>query len=264
MKNSLQTPGFMGLLAGGAALGALTMFVFDPDKGRRRRALFRDQARRSLAHAAHVVQVSTRDLGHRARGLRATARHLLARNRATDDLVLIERVRAKMGRVVSHPHAIQIGARDGRVTLSGPILPGEATPLLEAVRSVWGVSSIEDHLIVFDRPESIPSLQGGVRRNGSEIARREGWPTWRIAAVLGGGVLAIFALQSRGAARIALAMAGAGLATRGAANVPLSRLTQPKRRSRLIHDDHRAKMPIDHDAMSSGTGRSDAAHPALH
>jgi hypothetical protein len=208
--------------------------------------------------------VSARDLGHRARGLRATARHLLVRNRATDDLVLIERVRAKMGRIVSHPHAIQIGARDGHVTLSGPILPGEAKPLLEAVRSVWGVSSIEDHLIVFDRPQSIPSLQGGVRRNGGEIARREWRPTWRIAAVLGGGVLAIFALQSRGAARLALAMAGAGLATRGAANVPLSRLARPKRRSALMNDHHRARMPIGYDAMASRTSRSDTVHPALH
>ena len=262
MKTSLQSHRIWSMFVASAALGAVAMFVLDPDKGRRRRALFRDKARRSLSNTTRILQVSARDLGHRARGLRATARHLLVRNRATDDLVLIERVRAKMGRIVSHPHAIQIGARDGRVTLSGPILPGEATPLLEAVRSVWGVSSIEDHLIVFDRPESIPSLQGGVRRNAGEIARREWRPTWRIAAMLGGGVLAVFALQSRGAARIALAMASAGLATRGAANVPLSRLARPKRRTALTNDD--AKMPIGYDAMSSGTGRSDATNPALH
>jgi len=71
-------------------------------------------------------------------------------------------------------------------------------------------------------------------------------------------------LQSRGAARIALAMASAGLATRGAANVPLSRLARPKRRPALTNADHRAKMPIGYDAMSSETGRSDTANPALH
>ena len=64
MKTSLQSPRIWSMFVASAALGAAAMFVLDPDKGRRRRALFRDKARRSLAHVAHVVQVSTRDLGH--------------------------------------------------------------------------------------------------------------------------------------------------------------------------------------------------------
>src|SRR5438128_1284369 len=96
MKTSLQSPSIWSMFVASAALGAAAMFVFDPDKGRRRRALLRDKARRSFTNAARILQVSARDLGHRARGLRASARRVLARKRATDDLVLIERVRAKM------------------------------------------------------------------------------------------------------------------------------------------------------------------------
>ena len=81
------------------------------------------------------------------------------------------------------------------MTLSGPILPNEATPLLEAVRVVPGVSSIEDHLVIFDRPESIPSLQGGRSRDNRPANRRgERNRFWRNAAVVAGGALAITAL----------------------------------------------------------------------
>jgi hypothetical protein len=237
MKKTLQAPSLLTLFASSAALGALMMFAFDPSKGRRRRALLRDKTRRSITSTAHALQVSARDLGHRARGLRAAARHLLTGRRATDDLVLIERVRAKMGRIVSHPHAIQIGAHNGRVTLSGPILPGEAGPLLETVRSVWGVRNVEDHLVVYDRPDSIPSLQGGVPRNAvrAENARHEWRPVWRIAALCAAGALALCATRSRGAARLAFVMAGASLATRGTANMPLARLARPLRRARNGH-----------------------------
>ena len=230
MKTSLQYPRLLSTIVMGAALGAATMFIFDPDKGRRRRALVRDQARRSLLDAGHLVQVSARDLGHRARGVRATVRRFFKRNRVADDLVLIERVRAKMGRVVSHPHAIQIGARNGRVTLSGPILPAEAEPLLDAVRSVWGVSSIEDHLVIFDRPDSIPSLQGGRRRAETTQSRRTVPSIGRVAAIVAGGALALWAVRAPGASRIALAAADAGLAARGAANKALLRTARNLRR----------------------------------
>ena len=195
MRSSPQSPRILSIAVAGAALGAAAMYVFDPNKGRRRRALFRDKARRSLTSFAHVLSVSARDIGHRAQGLAAITRRALTPDRAADDLVLIERVRARMGRIVSHPHAVQIGARSGRVTLSGPILPNEATPLLEAVRVVPGVSSIEDHLVIFDRPESIPSLQGGRSRDNRPANRRgERNRFWRNAAVVAGGALAITAL----------------------------------------------------------------------
>jgi hypothetical protein len=195
MTRSPQSPHILGIAVVGAALGAAAMYIFDPNKGRRRRALFRDKARRSLTTFAHALSVSARDIGHRAQGVAAIAKRALTRDRATDDLVLIERVRARMGRIVSHPHAVQIGARNGRVTLSGPILPNEATPLLEAVRAVPGVASIEDHLVIFDRPESIPSLQGGRTRENRPANRRgERNRFWRNAAVVAGGALAITAL----------------------------------------------------------------------
>lgn len=62
---------------GGIAAGALAMYVFDPDRGRRRRALARDKA----IHAAHVagdrLGSRTRDLSNRAKGFVAETRSSL-------------------------------------------------------------------------------------------------------------------------------------------------------------------------------------------
>ena len=59
---------------GGFALGALAMFIFDPQQGRRRRALARDK----IVHAGHEISDraagTSKDLGNRAYGLYAETR----------------------------------------------------------------------------------------------------------------------------------------------------------------------------------------------
>ena len=65
---------FLCGLAAGAALGALAMFIFDPQEGRRRRALARDK----MVHYGHEVSDlasdTTKDLRNRAFGVAAEAR----------------------------------------------------------------------------------------------------------------------------------------------------------------------------------------------
>jgi hypothetical protein len=64
---------------GAFGLGALAMYFFDPDSGKRRRALLRDQ----LVHARHEIgdyaEGTTKDLRNRAYGLVAEARGLVER-----------------------------------------------------------------------------------------------------------------------------------------------------------------------------------------
>ena len=193
-------------LAVTAALGALAMYVLDPDKGRRRRAIAGDRLRSVVAGAADFLATAARDATNRLHGVRALAKRPFRRAGVPDDLVLIERVRAKLGRVVSHPHAIQVGAARGRITLSGPLLDDEMRPLLDAVRSVPGVHQIEDHLVIPARPEIVPSLQGGLRRRGLRTHPSRHWaPALRAAAAAGGGALAIYGIRRSPWAGIALA-----------------------------------------------------------
>jgi len=58
----------------GAGVGALAMFVFDPDSGRRRRAQARDKLTHYGREATNAVESTARDLRNRAQGLAAEAR----------------------------------------------------------------------------------------------------------------------------------------------------------------------------------------------
>ena len=58
----------------GAGVGALVMFMLDPDSGRRRRALVRDKAVRYGNDIVEAVQSTARELRTRTRGLAAETR----------------------------------------------------------------------------------------------------------------------------------------------------------------------------------------------
>jgi len=73
---------------------------------------------------------------------------------------LLERVRAKLGRVCSHPHAIDADVTDGAVTLRGPILGDEVDGVLTTIRSVPGVLSVTNALETHASAEGVPALQG--------------------------------------------------------------------------------------------------------
>jgi hypothetical protein len=213
MKAELESSRLWTKLIGSAAFGATAMYVFDPVRGRRRRAIARDKVRSFVCDARDTVSSAARDVRYRAQGLQAEARRQARQETVVDDLRLIERVRSKMGRVVSHPHAIQVGAEHGRVSLSGPILTHEVTALLRTVHSVPGVIDVEEHLVAHDNADSVPSLQGVSRR--SDWQRRHDGVRWtpagRAAAMLGGGVLALCALRQRGIAAATLAAIGVGV-----------------------------------------------------
>jgi hypothetical protein len=132
----------------GLGLGAALMYVFDPDKGRRRRALARDKADHVLHKAGDLIQRSRRRTINRVTGMLAGVRARLTAQRVDDD-VLVGRVRSRMGRVVSHPGLIQVTADNGRVALRGRILAIEADALLRCVESVTGVVDVENKLVAY-------------------------------------------------------------------------------------------------------------------
>ena len=86
----------------GGALGALAMYFLDPVAGRRRRARTGDSLRHAMKVANEAGKVTARDTAQRAQGLLATTRHLLGGEVDVPDAKLVERVRAALGRVVSH------------------------------------------------------------------------------------------------------------------------------------------------------------------
>lgn len=165
-------------------LGAGLMYFLDPDCGRRRRALVRDQLDRALHDVEDAIEVTARDVSNRLTGLACEFRSLASRDDASD-AVIEARVRSKLGRVVSHPHSIDVTVRNGAVTLSGPILASEVDQLLGAMAEVRGVCEVENRLELHEHPGDHPALQGACRREGErpEILQENWSPTMRLVAV---------------------------------------------------------------------------------
>ena len=132
-------------LIGAAGIGAGLMYVFDPDRGKKRRAEISNKAKHINRVATDACGKTQRDVSNRLRGIVCEVKSLMQPELISDD-VLEARVRSKMGRVVSHPHAIEVRARAGRITLSGPIQTAEVFPLVDAVAATRGVKNIENLL----------------------------------------------------------------------------------------------------------------------
>lgn len=230
----------------GMALTVGATYFLDPTSGRRRRAIARDRLLSTLTQLDGGVRVAARDLSHRLQGVAAETRSLFRSDEAPDD-TLKERVRARLGRVVSHPGAIDVSAHDGTITLTGHVLAREHEALLRAMRSVPGVHAVNDRLAVHESSRSISSLQGGrPRRRQPFDLFQENWsPATRLLMAVAGGALVINGVRSRSVPAIAGAAAGAAVLTRSIMNVPVKRLAGIEgRRAIDIHKSLTVAAPV--------------------
>ena len=183
----------------GAGIGAGLMFFLDPALGRRRRALARDKAIRASHKTRDAYGTTRRDIGNRLAGVTAEVRGRREGSDAPDDATLVERVRATLGRVASHPRAIAVSAEDGRITLTGDVFSNEVSAIDAAVRAVRGVDDVRNELRAHDSGEGIPALQGRSERPGRWTAWARG--SWSPTAKLVAGVAAASSLAAVAARR---------------------------------------------------------------
>jgi len=218
-----SAPGPAGDLAL-VGLGAGLMYFLDPDRGRRRRALVRDQFIHALHEIDDAIGVVSRDLRNRSRGTWARIRTLPGRMAGEEvpDEVLVERVRSKMGRFVSRARPIDVTAHHGRVTLSGPVLAYEVEGLLSAVASVSGVVDVEDRLEVHVGPGDTPGRQDRRARVGerAELCQANWSPTARLMVGTAGTALLGSGVSRRGMGGLALGALGTALLARAVTNIP--------------------------------------------
>lgn len=132
----------------GVAIGAGLMYLFDPDRGRRRRSLIRDQ----VVHGAHEIEdmgggiaSHARHLKNRAKGAVMETRGRLRRD-DVDDQVLEARVRSELGRLVPDPSSIQVSSEHGRVTLRGHAAQTDYSHIVDGVQNVPGVHDVINRL----------------------------------------------------------------------------------------------------------------------
>jgi hypothetical protein len=206
----------------GLGLGTGLMYLLDPDRGMRRRALLRDKGAWALRKTGDCIEVTAHDLRNRAQGIT----HIHSSSEPVDDRIVAERVRSKLGRVVAHPGAIEVNALNGAVTLSGPILVEEMSELLKCVNGVRGVKQVINNLEAHEQADNHPALQGGRERQGAHFEFfQENWsPAARVLAGAAGASLAAYGGVRRDALGAGLGTAGLLLLTRGITNIGIQRL----------------------------------------
>lgn len=237
-------------LAGGVGLGGGLMYLLDPGSGRRRRALARDKAVHLLNKSGGALRKTSRDLGNRTKGLAAGVGSRLRKSDVPDQ-VLHDRVRAALGRSVSHPSAIEVLAEDGRVTLAGDVLAHEEDRLLTAVHKVRGVREVDNQLEVHESAGDVPSLQGGAGVPGGMgrlgVLQRNWPPATRLLVGTAGGALALAALKRRDRMGAVLGSVGLGLLARSLTNLESKRLLGlgAGRRAVDLHKTLNVAAPVD-------------------
>ena len=202
----------------GLGIGAGLMFILDPDRGRRRRALARDKAIHYQHKLAAAAYATARDVSHRLQGVVAETRGRLQDAEVSDD-ILVDRVRSAVGRYCSHSHALQVRSQDGRVTLAGPVLAWEVPRILLAAGKVRGVRALVNEMQVRAEAGNLPSLQGAGFVAAPTFLRASWPPAARLFAGALGTSAALTGLRRGSATGALFGTLGMVLAARALTNV---------------------------------------------
>jgi uncharacterized membrane protein len=219
---------------GGLLLGAGLMYFMDPLRGRVRRRRINAAVQQAERIEREILSKARRDARQRFYGFAERIKHPPATD--VSDEVIEQRLRARIGRAVSHPRALEIVVVTGRVILRGAILESEAPHLLRLARSVPGVIEVVDRL---ERHETadVLALQGAPRRRHTKGT----WPPAAQAGATGvGALMVMYGVVKRGIPGALVGAAGGALAVRAAMNKPMRGATIHVRKSivvrRPIHD----------------------------
>jgi osmotically-inducible protein OsmY len=135
----------LGLLGGASA-----MWLFDAERGERRRVLLSAQIEQTLNNAVKSLEDAAQQLRDQAQHTTNETEQPLSENAA--DQALAADVRSIVADYVTDTHAISVTVHDGTAILGGKIHAHEAQPLVERVRSLPGVRSVENRMELHDTP----------------------------------------------------------------------------------------------------------------
>ncbi len=126
-----------------AAVGAAAMYYLDRQQGHARRARTRDQVRAAVHRAERDAERERRYAAGVAEGQKHQGGPA---HRPADDRALVDRVRSMLGPAFPHDR-VSIDAVDGTVELRGQLDDRrQITELVDRVRAVPGVKSVNDLL----------------------------------------------------------------------------------------------------------------------
>jgi osmotically-inducible protein OsmY len=130
-------------------LGAALTYFFDPDQGRRRRAMTRDRVAGMFRRTARRGERLGRAASAEAYGVAQKAKHLEEEPKPQpDDVTLARKVETEIFRDADVPKGqINVNAENGKIVLRGEVgQPEMIRDLEERARSVQGVHEVENLL----------------------------------------------------------------------------------------------------------------------
>jgi len=230
-------------VAGGAFATTLASALANPP----RRAQLRNRVSSAASDTLDLMGKAARDARNRISGAAAAAKGAVRGDEPSDEK-LVARVRTKLGRLVSHPHAVEVKADHGHVTLSGPILASEVDLLVREVRRVRGVREVETTFEVHEHAD-VPSLQGaGHPPRAPEIFQEHWTPSLRVGAGALGVAAALYGV-SRLPSPIGVGVGSVGLllVARAAFDKPIGCILgfDETRRAIELHKSMTIHAPVD-------------------
>jgi len=199
----------MWTLLGGVATGAAALYFFDREAGQQHRKAFARKAQHLGREIANGAVLAARDVEHRVGGM---VRHVWASavRPPLDDRVQMERVRARLGRIVEQPHKIHVTSDDGVITLWGEANEHDARRLAHAVAAMPGVRGVHSHLEFHE-----PGAAAGKETDTFEHARHATLLRWspakRLLAGTAGAAAAVYGWRRKDGPGSLLALLGGAL-----------------------------------------------------
>jgi osmotically-inducible protein OsmY len=139
----------MRKLLGLVGLGAALTYFFDPEQGRRRRAMTRDRFAAFFRRRVRETERLGRSASAQAEGLVQKAKHLEEEPKPQpDDVTLTRKVETEIFRDADVPKGqINVNAENGKIYLRGEVGEPELIKDLEKrARKVQGVQEVENLL----------------------------------------------------------------------------------------------------------------------
>ncbi|MDB5857828.1 MAG: hypothetical protein JWQ76_1517 [Ramlibacter sp.] len=147
---------------GALAAGALAMYYLDPQMGAQRRALLADLVTSGLRGETAGGPALDARLARRSY-------HRAVRVDPQADAELRARIQSRLGRLVSHPRALDVRVDQGVVRLSGDVLARERDGLLLQLREMTGVLKLVNAMTAHETPDGITRRQ--MREEADAVSR---------------------------------------------------------------------------------------------
>jgi len=208
MRDTTDTGYEIAKWLGGAAAGALLMYMLDPDRGGARRAQSAAAVRNAGARTSSALGNVWHDAGERIGHLRDSAADMADNLRTDSAAAKAGSALERMGHAASEALDAGLGKAKDTLGRAADTVGSTMDKAGDALAGSYGASGL-----------------GARVRDVLQTGPHGEWtPTARNSAIAGGGLLALYALTRRSPLALLLGLAGAALLARAATNQSLTGL----------------------------------------